>query len=249
MVISENLENVVNLYRNGKITQYVLEKELTNAVQGIIPASVKIVKDPGSTNTTFGIATVPNKSGKIFSVEYLIDYNAINGFLTVKENLELLFRETRNTQKILSAYAKFLAIKKGMEIPYSEAVIFFLGLYKMTLLNFSEELRTKLLSLKSLPEIRKIEEEIEKLENGTEKVEIVLERLIVEDLVPKEFIEAAKELSRSTINTSYEPVEKSDPEKPTFNKEYEKTKSFSSSTFGIRSSQEINPSYKPSTNQ
>lgn len=251
-MIDGNLENLIKLYKEEKITQYVLEKELTLAVQKNVRCSVKIEDDiKKNTNTTFGITTLPELKNKNLYATYIIDKNLIKNFLTEEEVLLFLFNEVKNTQNILSALSRFTNEKKDMEITVRDALQLFLRIFSISLNNIPLILKEKFSQLKALSTFEDIRQIIIELENDDIELEEIIEKLKTKDLIPHLFIEKAKELSVKSLkgeDASLSIDLTFDKSAPLYNVQADRIKEITSNSYDNLKS-EISHDYYPSTNQ
>jgi len=251
-MIDGNLENLIKLYKEQKITQYVLEKELTQAVQKNVRCSVKIEDDiKKNTNTTFGITTLPELKNKNLYATYLIDKNLIQNFLTEEEILLFLFNETRNTQNILSALTRFCNEKKDMEMTVRDVLQLFLRIYSISLNNIPLILKEKFSQLNVLSTFEDVRQIIIDLENDDIDLEEIIEKIKTKDIIPHLFIEKAKELSRKSLKGDEDSISVDltfDKSMPIYNAQADRIKEITSNSYDNLKS-EISYDYYPSTNQ
>jgi len=250
-MINANLENLIKLYKENKINEYVLEKELTLSVQKNVRCSVKIIEDIiGSTNSTFGITSLPEKKNGILYITYLIDKALIKNFLSEEEVLTFLFNEIKNTQTIFSYFTKFLIEKKDTEISLRESIIFFLNIYFISLKAIPENIKEKLYELKALPSYETLKNEVDALNNEEEPLEEIIEKLKINDTIPNIFLEEAKKISEESLKQEEPIIVDLNLETAalTTNKNFDRIASYSSNAYN-NLKREIPYDYYPSTNQ
>ena len=70
----EKLRDIIELYKNKKVSQLVLEKEIMMAMSCNIDIDVDVCDSvAATTNVTFGIAVLPDKRDGRFSLKVIID--------------------------------------------------------------------------------------------------------------------------------------------------------------------------------
>jgi hypothetical protein len=259
----ETLVNIINFYKQSKITKSSAELELSKSVSEAIGqddvVQVRIVEEKdSSTNSTFGIVSMPEKTGERVHLSLLIDKDALMNLMSPEEILALLETELEDYQKILKDYSKFLKSKGENELTVSDTLSFFLNLYKDSLERFSKahkEVYQKLRDLSTIQSVASIESEIKAIESGNFELSTIFERLLLSKKMPQEFEKAAKSLTNISHNnlsqTSKVPLFYKD-EEPVMNQFYQQRRSLSDGTFDIEKkgrSTKIEHNYLPKTNQ
>jgi hypothetical protein len=259
----ETLVNIINFYKQSKITKSSAELELSKAVSESIGqedvVQVKIIEEKdASTNSTFGIVSMPEKTGERIHLSILIDKDALSNLMTPEEILSIMEGELENYQKILKDYSKFIKSKGETELSISDTLSFFLGLYKDSLERLSKnqkELYEKLRSSLTIQSVESIDSEIKAIESGNFDLATIFERLLLSKKMPQEFEKAAKAIASITHNsisqTSKIPLFYRD-EEPVMNQFYQQRKALSDGTYDIEKkgrSQKIEHNYLPKTNQ
>jgi len=256
----QELEQFINLYRDSKITQFALESELTRAMTEFVypmKVIVKIIKnDAGHSGSTFGIKALPEINSKDNTMCIAIDDGALLNLFTTEELIKILKEETYYSQHVLKEYSRFLMSKVGSDPSLSEAVVFFLKLYKDSLNNLIEKLPSivsKLQSNKVLTTTEDIDREIDVINSGKEKIDIIIERLVVKSLLPLITVEKAKQLTQVIANSAKEDESLKlfiNPEEPGMNQFRQKQRALSDGTYTNKPKSTIIPyDYEPETNQ
>jgi hypothetical protein len=259
----EALVNIINFYKQSKITRNSAELELSKAVSETIGqddvVQVKIIEEKdSSTNSTFGIVSLPEKTGERVHISILIDKDAVMNLMSPEEILALLETELDEYQTVLKDYSKFLKSKGENELSVSDTLVFFLGLYKDSLERFSKshkEVYDRLRNLSTIQSAASIESEIKAIESGNFELSTISERLLLSKKMPHEFEKAAKALASISQNnisqTSKIPLFYRD-EEPVMNQFYQQRRALSDGTFDIEKkgrSSKIEHNYLPKTNQ
>ena len=93
-MLNPALENIVRLFREDKISKYVVEREFYNALEDNLRSEVCIV-DSNSLKNTFGITTIPSKKDDYLYTKYIIDKSLFNLPLTDEEIVKMFFLHQR----------------------------------------------------------------------------------------------------------------------------------------------------------
>jgi hypothetical protein len=253
------LAQIIELYKNDKLTKYVVEKELVNAARFFIKTgvgiSVKIESDEGSnTSSTYLSATMPGVMN-IEDLTVLLDEDAVKNILSPEEVVKVFTTECMNNQAILKEYSRFLLSHSNEDITVIDALETFLNLYKISMNAHEEkvpEIVSKLREKKMYPESDCIIKELENLNSNEEKIDIVLERLIVSDTLPTVFVKRSKEVAQK-IRNHYKKIETIDvrysDENPHVNNFQKQRIAATDGKYVNMKGKEIAHDYKPTTNQ
>jgi hypothetical protein len=182
------LAQTIELYKNDKLTKYVVEKELAAAAKLLILTdvgiTVKIESDEGSnTSSTYLSATMPGVMNTT-SMTILLDEDAVRNILSPQEVVQVFTTECMNNQAILKEYSRFLLSYSNEDITVSDALETFLRLYKISVDAAEEKVPAivkKLREKKMYTTTEAIVKELDCLNSGEEKLDLILERLIVSD--------------------------------------------------------------------
>jgi len=247
----------VELYKTEKITEYSFEKELSKIAQSLIrnaiQVSVKICDNKRSaTSSTFLIATLPeiNVGTKL---TILIDKKAIKSLLSPEEVIGVLTNEALNHQSILKEYSHFIVNKLNSDISVSDVLMMLFSIYKLSLVSVYEkfpEVVSRLLDSKSIPTLELINRETEILANGKERLDVVMERLIINDILPYGFVELAREMAQKMRNDYLNDVNSKGDNvtKPEYNSFWKHQRSMVDGTYQQISGKNVPHDYKPNTN-
>lgn len=220
----EKLRDIIELYKNKKVSQLVLEKEIMMAMSCNIDIDVDLCDSvSATTNVTFGIAVLPDKRDGRFSLKVIIDKIIFeNRMLDSTTIARMLLENFKHREAFLSEFNKL--IKKDLvSIDYSEIFITLLRIYKISLKinravcsDYPEVLRI-------FPLTQKVDEDIDMLLTGTGGIEEKKEKLITDGLLNKEFIKFANRVEE--IRKQAIPMLDISYDKPTENLEYNLLKS------------------------
>jgi len=245
MQISE-IENLIPLYNSGKITSYILEKELTLAISSGTNRSVRIAEKEGVPGSSiFGIVSVPIKKENSLAITYVID-KGILLLLSPHTVITALLNEVKHSQSSLRALSDLINRKSGVEIDLHDALALYLKLYKFSLTSFlaCEGLEDNIKA--SLPSMEKVDACIKDAEDGRIKITELIENITIENIIPKIVIDTAKSLSEtSKVDTPEHPG----PETPTDYLEYKAMQDITDGSYGKIKSRTIKYDYYPDTNQ
>ena len=259
-VNKEGLIKFVELYKQSKITENALEFELTKEVAQMLgqeTVQVKVCQEVDSnTNTTFGVVSMPEKIGEQMLMTVFVDKDAILNLVSPEEIVDMICSEARDYQKTLKAYSKFLKSKDENELSLSDALLFFLEIYKDSIARFAEnqpEVFKRLRDNRTIQSVQSLESEMKALEAGIEPNSVV-ERLTLSKKMPQRLVDAAKEMAKVSRNnlasTSKVPLFYRDDE-PVMNQFYQQRRALSDGTYDLEKgrSQKIEHDYIPKTNQ
>jgi len=241
----ETIENLVTMYKNGGITDYVLERELT-ALMGP-HTDVSFSKDPNnSIEKSFIIFAYPQKLEEGFHISFFLDKEAVRTYYSPKA-FSVMFLNLKETQQsILIKFNDFLKETTERDISFDYAVGFLLSLYasyehafKVGETNF----------LQDDAEVMKMADKFSMEDATTED----LENILIKEMIPQDIIELVKNFVAKVSNAK-DAVPKIkvvdfDIEQPTFNLGQQEVMKYCSSTLGARDHKEIPFDYTPSTNQ
>ena len=216
----EKLRDIIELYKNKKVSQLVLEKEIMLAMSCNIEVEVNVC-DPvtATSNITFGIAILPDKRDNRFSLKVIIDKRIFeNRMLDSTTIARMLLENFKHRETILSEFNKLLK-KDLVNISYSDIFTTLLKIYRISLQITRDVCSDYPEVLRILPLVSKVDEDVEMLNSGSLSLEEKKEKLITDGLLNDDFLKFAKrveEIRRSVIPT---PDEHS-YDKPTENLEY-----------------------------
>jgi hypothetical protein len=256
----QELEQLINLYKDSKITQYALESELTKSMTEFLypmKVIVSIVKqDAGHSGSTFGVKSLPEVNSKDNTMLIAIDNSALLNLFSTEDLIKIFKEEAYYSQHVLKEYSRFLISKLGSDASLSESLIFFMRLYRDSLKNLSEKLPlviTKLQENKSLVTIEQLEAEMADIAQGKEKIELAIEKLVVKGLLPLISVEKARQLTQVIANSAREDESLklfTNPHEPAMNQFRQKQRALSDGTYSNKPKSTIIPfDYEPETNQ
>jgi hypothetical protein len=256
----EELVKLIELYKTSKITSFALESELGRSFTEMVePNIIKVTvinEVEGNTNSTFGVTSIPEKTGERLSLNLLIDRDAIKNLVSASDILKLAEGELKDHQKTFKLYTKFVSDNEGNEVLLSKALVLFLEIYKNSLERFYKEIpevAEKLSNERTIQSIQSISSEMEAANEESENIRFIIERLTVSKKFPLAFVEAAKQLSKeiSAKGSGDEkiPLFYTD-EKPVMNQFYQQRRALSDGTYTAeKMNRIIDPNYVPPTNQ
>lgn len=256
----EELVRLLELYKQAKITQPAIEAELSKAIiemtgQDTVQLKVVETAEP-DTNSTFGAVSLPESIGDRLLLTVLVDKDAILNLVSPEDVLDLISLEVKDSQKTLKSYSKMIKSKEENELSLSDALIFFLGLYRDSLKRMQEskqDLYDKLRGNRTIQSPEHIEAEIKALEENAD-IFAVSERLTVSKKMPKVFADHAMEIAKvsgnSLTDVSKVPLFYRD-EEPVMNQFYQQRRALSDGTYDLSKgrSQKVEHNYIPKTNQ
>jgi hypothetical protein len=250
---ADELAQMIELYRNDKITKFALEKELISSYLDVaypLKITFCISEDHiGPSGNTFGLVSIPKVSTTSSILEICVDKEAVKNAFTPQEIVKLILVETLNAQKTMKTYSKFVLEHTGGPVSLAQAAELFLDIYKDSMEKFFEYI-PEVLKDKNLPKLERIEEVMDMLEDPSQKSEEIVEKITVEGLLPRKAIDAAKELVNSFKETlrKEDIVDTSNPDVLSINPFTKHVRTFVDGTYQIPG-KKIAHDYKPDTNQ
>ena len=238
--MNKEIFDIIELYKKGSVTKYVIEKELSIFMGD--RCEVEIVNDGSvSTATSFGIFTLPEMRSNGIYVKYLIDSETLN-FLN-SEQLEAVLERLKGVQEpVKRAYFNFKRDTDSDVLTLNGAIAGLLKLYLLTLPALSIQ------DANFLPKESQILDIIKKAENR-ELSGQDLESLKINDTIPQEVIKHAKEISHDSKNIINSDLSKNGCELPTFNLGYQEVRSLCTGECRDYAHKDIKFDYRPTTNQ
>lgn len=242
--------SLIRFYKEDKITEHVLEQELTMKLSGAKKLTFDIISEKKcSPSATFGIAVLPYEDCGMIKGTMLIDRAVFNIYEPV-EILKMIELELGNYQQRISKFYRF--IKKHENPPVSESLVFFLNLYKETLSTIKSLDFNKISKAGILPKEEAVDELIKAADSGDCPIHELIERINVSDTIPSKIVDAAKNLSDHLNDAvTIRVVENGDVnDLPSVNMYHSKIMSHCTSTYGgYHHSTPIKHNYVPDTNQ
>jgi len=254
------LAQMIELYKEDKITAYSLQKELMLAAKKAVFTGasiiVEIIPNAGSaTNSTFGVATLPS-IGQTASLKILIDKNAIDNIFSSEDMVKVFVVEAMNAQKILKSYSRFNIEHSNEDVTVADTLEAFLEIFAISIDAFYEklpELAKKLKERKVYPCKEDINDAMAQIRLGEERLDQIMETLVVKNTLPTMFVKYAKELAIK-IRKQYKNMETYkaafSTDTPELNAYEKQRKAVSDGTYDEKmKGQTIDPNYIPETNQ
>lgn len=255
----KELVQIIELYKKGKLTKHTVEQELSRVGKKIIGTGINFSAEitdntGGSTVSTYLSASRPSITNTE-SLTILLDADAVNNVLTAEEVVKVFVCEASNHQKILKEYSKFLIIYSNEHITISDALEVFITLYKISVAAAEikiPEIVDKLRTKHAYPTLEELNKELELVASGDEKIDAIMERLTIGNIVPTVFVKRAKEAAVK-IRDDYRKFEsystKYSDEEPNTNVFTKQRAGVTDGKYRNIKGKEIAHDYKPSTNQ
>lgn len=233
---------LIQLFKDGKITEYVLERELGKFLGERV--FVKIVKCFHHTARTFVVFPAAEvKSNGIFLNVY-IDEGALLETLSAEEMFNILRILRDSIQSIYRSYMNFVATTAANSLTVSEVLAEYLKQYAQLLQLFEAcdgNCKKVLHSLINLNEL------IEKLDNGHGSYQDI-EELIIKDYIPREILELSEKISENSGGESGLQNNIRRVEIPSINLCQGEIRQYAKNSIKL-DRREIPHDYRPSTNQ
>jgi len=247
---------LVELYKQGKVTKYSLEAELTNAIELITHPISTDIRILGALSdkviNAFGVAILPSISQSKTTVTLFIDDSLIVNILTEEEVLKLIVSQCLSIQDVTRIYSKFLISKSNMNVTVEDCLQMFLDINQVSLSAIREkfpQINAKLLSSNLISDTKVFDTEKAKIDSFEEKLEQIIERLLITDHFPSVFVDASKELAAKMCNLFGSDVEEKgyDDKEGTYNSSNTHIKKLVDGTYE-NLGKIISYTYKPDTN-
>ena len=191
----KNLAVLIKYYKVGKVTEFTLCSEIEEYLSTTLRTQVEISK--GVHNATYVVALLPIKTETGYKVKYIIDKAAIDSpYLTEEDIVDSLDCLKYAEQEILRALHKELSVLKYNEAGLSELLASYLRVFRIGQSALPVSVKEKVIKNKMMDPYL-IDSYIEKLEGYTEKLSNIIEELGVKNVVPTQFIDAAKNMMKS----------------------------------------------------
>lgn len=240
MVNSEKIKSIVTLYKQDKISEYVLERELGEYFGDLV--NIQIEKESTTGKQSYCFFAFPKMKKEGFRLTFIIDSNAIKNIYKEDEFVVVCERLKGKIQNILKRYHSFMSETKTRDISMNSALGFLLNLY----LSYRSELIIG--NIEALPEETDIMKyaDLFSMESAnsedleTVKIKGILTNAIL--LMAKEYVKLSDVL---TLNVT----DRTEYEKPVFCMGQQEIIKHVTSTFGVRDHKEIPYDYLPKTNQ
>ena len=193
----KNLAVLIKYYKVGKVTEFTLCSEIEEYLSTTLRTQVEISK--GAHNATYVVALLPIKTETGYKVKYIIDKAAIDSpYLTEEDIVDSLDCLKYAEQEILRALHKELSVLKYNEAGLSELLASYLRVFRIGQSALPVSVKEKVIKNKMMdPSL--VDVYIEKLEGYTDKLSNIIEELGVRNVVPTQFIDAAKKLMNAQV--------------------------------------------------
>jgi len=197
-----DIAKLLKYHREGNISTFTLCTEIEEDLSSHLDIRVELTNDTVSSTTETFIATLlPIKTENGYRLEYLIDKKAIGSTIVTDEDVRdaiLALHEAEDT--ILLSFQKELSKIPYCDLTLHDVLSIYLKIYKMTLDALPTEIKGKISEYK-LIDLKAIDDAIEYMVVTTEPVERIIESLTVKNILPDEFIKAAKNMVQSDVKT------------------------------------------------
>jgi hypothetical protein len=256
----QDLAKFVELYKTGKITKYSLEAELSKAISEAsepVMISVSLVTEQdGNTNSTFGVASLPEMAGGKALNTILVDQEAVISLLRSEEVVEAVIGEASRVQSVLKDFIGFHSDRKGKETSAGQALEVLLKIYAGSLRKLSESLPeafSRLRESRTIQSAEAIESEAAAIGSTDDELRFVVERLTISKKLPQLIVLAASKLSKELSEGSGKGAKIQlfyRDDAPVMKQFYQQRRALSDGTYtDNKMSKVIAHDYKPETNQ
>lgn len=236
----EYMIQLISLFKNGKMTQFALEQEMALFLGG--DCEVRIHNDPHATTvSSFGIFPLPEMHAGGLKVVYYIDKCALENFYNGEELMERLFRLSKMRQYYMKSYFKFISEHTNLAVSFCDALACLLKIYQSIITLLYKE------GQDFLPDDITLNNIINSCEEG-KFVDENLEKLRIDNIIPGEVIDAAKEMAHDSPDMIKTSIIFTNDDRASMNIFTQQRRTFCDGTYDWRH-KEIPDDFKPSTNQ
>jgi len=239
----EYIKTVIESYKKDKITNYLLERELSKYLGSGF--SVKIANDTkANVNTTYSIFPVPELRTEGLNITVIFNKQAIMNLYSVDELAVILLKIADLKQKIFREFMRFRS--DSGEITANLAIGFLLGLYENC---FKEALKVGSTGEFFLPDSDIMFKYIDLFNTQSATAEDI-ESILIQGLIPEEAIILSKNYIRTYSNApEVKIIDDSGRDLPSLNFGQQEIRKNVTSTWGVQDHAEIKYDYLPNTNQ
>lgn len=239
MVDNEKIKSILMLYKQDKISEYVLERELGEYFGDLV--RIQIEKESTTGKTSYCIFAIPELKKEGFRILFIIDKNALKNIYKEDEFVVVCERLKNKLQNILKRYHSFRKETSDSEVSMNHALGFLLSLYSSY---YSDLLIGNREYLPEEDDIMKYTDLFTMEEANSEDLETVK----IKGILSNTIIDAAKVYVKFATGLKLN-FASTEVEKPVFNLGQQEIIKHCTSTFGVRDHKEIPYDYLPKTNQ
>lgn len=234
------ITQVIQLYKEGKISQYVFEREVALYLGGQTEVSVEQGKN---TTASFVVMPLVRQKSTGLMIQYVIDKFALMNLYSPEELGDVLETVRTYRQQILKEFTDFLTEAREKEVSRGDAVAMVLSTYRI----IYTALRKK--NDKFLPNEDELNDVIYKIREGYLTRELI-EEILVKGYLPESAISYADSLRKEAPEGAVK-VKFVNPgrETPEFNLGQQAIRKLAHPTLGDERHHEIPYDYLPKTNQ
>jgi hypothetical protein len=193
----EELSEMVDMYKEGKITKFSMESELSKFLDLVTYSSVMLEANAsGNDNATYIGGIMPESINGDIKVTFVLDDHLLKTMMTGDDVAAVLSGFKTVYQKAVMLLNQFLLDKKDSEVPVSECIKLYVDLYKLGAMSFPDSIVKKFGSANSYN--AKAADDVDlALATGNETISRVVEYITVMHVMPKEFLNAAERLFKA----------------------------------------------------
>lgn len=240
---NEKIKSLVQMYKKDKVTDYVLERELSVFfTEGGVRTTVRLEKEIGLNKTSYCFFLVPERREEGFHMNIVVDVNCIKIYYSEDEIVEICNRLRNKLQTYLGKYHRFVSDNAGKEVGRNAAIGFLLSLYSTYRSSLIVE------SDSFLPDENDVLKYADIFTMETANSED-LETIKVRGMISNVIIDLCKKYIKASDSIKLKFMDTYTIEKPTFCLGDQEIRKHCTSTFGVRDHKEIPYDYLPKTNQ
>lgn len=239
----EKIETLAKLFREGSVSEYVMERELSAFLGDRVTVSIT-TKSRSNMATSYCIFPVPEKRVEGFHLTYFIDRDAILTHYNPFEFGLVIEKLRKIEQDILFSYNKFLSRTAGSDVTYGMIVGYLLDLYLTvkTALDIKD-------GISFLPSDGDVREKALKFQEGRYNANDI-ESVVIDNFAPKDALALAKnQIREASIGQPRIKFAKDVMELPAVNLGAQEIMAHCTSTFGVRDHKDIPWNYTPEHGQ
>jgi hypothetical protein len=194
----EELTDLVEMYKNGKLTKFSMESELAKFIDIVTYSTVSLETSVvGNDNVTYIAGVLPESINGDVKVTFVLDDHLVKTLLEGDELEGILTGLKSAYPKAITLLNDFIRTRKGSEVPMSECIALYAKIYKLGVQSMPADVLRRFAASNSYNE-RSIDDILLALDTGNETIAKVVEYATVMHVMPKSFLFAAERLFKMT---------------------------------------------------
>lgn len=195
---------LVKMYRDGHITDYSLCSEIQNNLKMQCRTNVYVGTDATATSPcSFLVSCLPIKTNTGYRLDIILDKRMLSGSAIKPEEISRMIEAVMaHGESVVFELNRELSKMKLIDLPLSDLIKLYLRIYKKSLSILPQDIVERANSAKII-NARELDSYILSLEDSYPKVSEIIETIAIKDLMPIQFVDAAKALSTEVEKVTY----------------------------------------------